>query len=304
MPEPQPDVDYPHLRRVTQVVIAASIAITTLKLAVFAYTNSAAVLSDALESIVNIVAACALLYAIRLANRPPDRDHPYGHGKAEVLTVGVEGWMILLAGILIAYESISRLIRGEPPRNLGLGLWLLGGIGILCAALAAYVHNQGRRFNNVALQADARHLMTDVVSTLGVIMGLGLVHLTNAAWLDPVVALTVVCIIVITSWRLIRESIDGLMDRVDPEDDAAIRNILLRAVEAGEILEFHKVRHRHSGPFHWVDLHVQVPGHLTVRESHELASRIERRIEVALTPGNATIHVEPYENADPHAATD
>ena len=303
MPDPQPHADLHLLRRVAVVGIVGSLVITSLKISIFLYTDSAAVLSDALESVINILAAVILVYSIQLANRPPDHDHPYGHGKAESVTVGIEGWLILMAGLLIGYEAIQRLITGESPRNLDLGIWMLAGVNVLSAALAWYVLHQGRKHSNAALRADGRHLVTDFVSTLAVILGLLLVNVTGYAWLDPGVALCVTAFILFTSGRLLKEAADALMDRVDPADDAIIRDLLDAAVSEGLILSHHKVRHRHSGAFHWVDLHIHVPGRLSVAQGHRIASEVEHRIEQALHPCNVTAHVEPAEKQLPADGT-
>jgi cation diffusion facilitator family transporter len=254
-----------------------------------------AVLSDALESIINVAAAGVMLYSIAHANRPADADHPYGHGKLEFLAVGLEGWLILIAGIVIAVEAIGRLFAGTGPREdtLPLGLILLGGVGVLDALLAGFVWHMGRRFHNDVLRADGRHLMTDVASTAGVLVGLGLVQWSGWHWLDPVVALIMAALIGAASWRLLWHSVQELMDRRDPDDDRLIRDILEQEKTRGVIHGYHKLRHRHAGSFHWVDMHLQVDGQMTVADGHEIASRIEHRIEQALGQANATAHLEP-----------
>lgn len=293
MPEPQPHPDLPQIRRVALHALSAGIVITAIKFGIFFLTNSAAVLSDAFESIINIVAAGFMLYSIWLANRPADRLHPYGHGKIEFMAVGLEGWLILLAGVVIAFEAARRLWRGVQPVQLEAGIILISIVAALTVALAWYVIHAGKRFDSDILRADGRHLMTDAASTLGVLIGLILVRVTGLWWLDPLIAIVLAAAILFTSWRLLWHSIHGLMDKVDPKDDAAIRRILDEEVTAGAIRSYHKVRHRHSGPFHWVDMHLQIDGDLTIREGHALASRIEGRIESELGQANATAHVEP-----------
>ena len=297
MPEPGADPNLSRIKRVALHAIVAGVVITGLKFTVFAFTNSVAVLSDALESIINIVAACVMLYSLWLSSQPADRQHPYGHGKAEFLAVGMEGWLILFAGLLIGIEAVRRFFTRPELTHLTPGLWALAGIGVLGAVLAGYVWLAGRRYECEPLVADGKHLMTDVASTVGVVFGLVLVRLTGWGWLDPVVAVIVAGLCFAISWRLLWKSIHGLMDRIDPEDDKLIRTILDSEKNSGYILGYHKVRHRHSGPFHWVDMHLQVAGDMNVADSHELASRIERRIETALGQANATAHVEPYEPA-------
>jgi len=304
MPEPHPHPEIHRIRRVAHHALIAGVAIMAMKFAVFGLTNSAAVLSDAAESIVNVVAAGFMVFSLWFANRPADKDHPYGHGKIEFMAVGLEGSLILTAGLLIAFEGVRRLLN--PPTlddaRLGLGIWCLAGVALLAAALAAYVWSRGRRYGNAILIADGKHLATDVASTLGGIVGLLLVRTTGYAWIDPVVALVMAAVILVTSWRLLSESVDGLMDRTDPADEGIIRKILDDEVRSGAIRGYHKVRHRHTGSFHWIDMHIQVDPDLSVRQSHDLASRIEHRIESRLKPGNATAHVEPAEPGKPGEA--
>jgi cation diffusion facilitator family transporter len=305
MPEPDADPNEILIQRVALHAILAGVVITALKFTVFWWTNSVAILSDALESIINIVAAGVMGYSLWLSNRPADKKHPYGHGKAEFLAVGMEGWLILFAGLLIAIEAVRRLFTGAEVTNLGSGLWMLLGIGLISTALASYVWLSGRKYDCEPLIADGKHLMTDVVSTVGVLLGLLLVRWTQWWWLDSVVAILVAGLCLFVSWRLLWKSIQGLMDVSDPDDDKTIRAILDDEKRNGQIHGYHKVRHRHNGAFHWVDMHLHVDGSMNVADSHALASRIERRIETKLGRANATAHVEPYDPSrdTPSAAT-
>ncbi len=302
MPEPQPDPHLPAIKRVALHSVMAAGAIMLLKLGVFALTNSAAVLSDALESIINVASASFLLYTIWLSNQPADRKHPYGHGKIEFMAIGLEAWLILIAGIVIAVEAVRRFISPVEVQKPTLGVWLLAGIGVACAAIAAYVWHAGRNYDNAALRAHGKHLMTDLASTVGVLIGLLLVRYTGKTWLDPLFAIVMAALILFASWKLMWQSIHGLMDRIDDKDDSEIRAILDDEVAAGEIMSYHKVRHRHSGSFHWVDMHLQFPAQMTVRDAHAIASRIEGRIEQHLGQANATSHVEPAPTASPDLA--
>lgn len=295
MPEPDADPNEMLIQRVALHAILAGVVITAMKFTVFWWTNSVAILSDALESIINIVAAGVMGYSLWLSNRPADKKHPYGHGKAEFLAVGMEGWLILFAGLLIAIEAVRRLFTGAEVTHLGSGLWMLSGIGLVSAALASYVWLSGRQYQCEPLIADGKHLMADVVSTAGVLIGLILVRWTQWQWLDSVVAILVAGLCMFISWRLLWKSIQGLMDVSDPDDDQTIRAILDDEKRNGRIQGYHKVRHRHNGAFHWIDMHLHVDGTMNVADSHALASRIERRIETRLGRANATAHVEPYD---------
>lgn len=301
MPEPQPSPALPRIRKVAIHALIAGVVIMLLKFGVFWVTDSAAVLADALESIINLVAAIMMIYTLWLSARPVDRDHPYGHGKIEFMAVGLEGWMILLAGLTIGFEGVRRLIY--PPElvmsRLSIGTWMLAGVAILVLALGAYVWHMGKKYDSQVLIADGKHLLTDALSTFGGLTGLILVQLTGNMRLDPIIAIVLAAIILFTSWRLLWQGIHGLMDRTDPEDDAIIRKILDDAVASKRIQGYHKVRHRHTGAFHWVDMHLQLDGDMTVRQSHEIASEIEGQIERQLGQANASAHVEPLHDHPP-----
>jgi cation diffusion facilitator family transporter len=286
-------------QKVAWVALAGGVVIMGLKFGVFALTNSAAVLSDAMESIVNLVAATVAVLSTRYAAQPPDRLHPYGRGRVEFVAVGLEGTMIVLAGALIVVEASRRLAVGAEVRNLDTGSWMLIGIAGLLGLLAAYVYLAGRRLQSPTLIADGKHLLTDVLTTAGIVVGLTLVQLTGKTWLDPVIAIAVAAMILYAGGRLLAESWGGLVDRIDLADDRLIRAVLDDEVAAGRILAYHEVRHRHAGALHWVDLHIQVDGDLTVREAHEIASHVERRIEQQLGRAKAIVHVEPPEDITP-----
>ena len=299
MPDPTPDPVTPRVQRVGAVALGAGIGITGLKLFIYFMTASVAVLSDALESIVNIIAAGTMLYAVWLSDRPADPEHPYGHGRAQTLAVGVEGWLILFAGMVIAVEAVGRLLRPEPVQRLDAAVWWIGGVSVLTLLLGLYVHQRGKALHSEPLQADGRHLLVDAVSTVVVLVGLSLVRVTGWGWLDPALAVTVAVLVIATSWQLLWRTFQNLMDRADPEDDRVIREILDEEIRSRAIHGYHKVRHRHTGRFHWVDLHLQVEPDWSVTQGHETATRIEHRIETALGAANATAHVEPSDEKLP-----
>jgi cation diffusion facilitator family transporter len=298
MPEPTPQPDYPILRRTALTALIAGLCITGVKFAVYFMVGSVAVLGDAFESIVNVVAAGLMLFSLAVANRPADAEHRYGHGKIEFMAVGFEGVLILLAGVVVAFQAAARLVGQQELPRLEVGIVLLGGVSVLTGALAWYVLRAGHRHGNAVLIADGRHLLADFVTTVGVLAAMVLVKWTQWLWLDPAAALVIAASLMRTSWRLLTDAANGLMDRADPADDSAIRAVLDAKVEGGLIHGYHKLRHRHSGAFHWVDVHIQVDGRLTVRKSHELASGIEHEIERTLGQANVTAHVEPPEAAE------
>jgi cation diffusion facilitator family transporter len=288
-----PDPMARRAQRVAWIALVGGLAIMAAKLGVFAITNSAAVLSDALESIVNVLAAAMAAISTWYAAQPPDRLHPYGHGKVEFFAVGFEGVLIVVAGVGIILESVRRLITGGELADLTAGIWGLAVVNVAMAGLAAWVWRSGVKHDSATLVADGKHLATDVVTTLAVVGGLIAVRLTGLQWLDAAMAIAVAVLIFITGGRLMLESWRGLMDQIDLADDAIIRRILREEIAAGQIVSFHKLRHRHTGGYHWVDLHIQMPGEMTVREAHDRASRIEHRIEQSLGRADATAHIEP-----------
>lgn len=303
MPEPTPQPDYPIVRRTAVVALIAGLCITAVKFAVYFVIGSVAVLGDAFESIVNVVAAALMLFSLALANRPADATHRYGHGKIESMAVGFEGALILVAGIVVAIHAVGRLLGLQELPRLEIGIFMLGGVSILTGLLAWYVLRAGRRHRSAVLLADGRHLLADFLTTVAVLAAMFLVKWTGLLWLDPLVALVMAGLLLRTSWRLLADAADGLMDRADPADDKAIRCVLDAKVTDGLIHGYHKLRHRHSGAFHWVDVHLQVDARLTVRKSHDLASTIEHEIEHTLGQANVTAHVEPPEAAvDAHPA--
>ena len=290
--------------RVALVAVLVGVVILALRFIAYGITGSAAVLSDALEAIINIVTASVALFSVRLSSLPADEEHPFGHGKVEFLALGFEGGMIFAAGCSIAYVGVRRLAWPAPPlQNLDIGTGLVAGIGALVAALAAYVYISGRRHHSAVLVADAKHLATDVLTSFGVAVGLLLVKWTGHAWLDPVIALVLAALIFTTSWPLLREAADGLMDHTDTQDRAVVCALLDDEVRRGRIYGYHKVRVRYTGNFHWIDMHLQVDPFLTVRQGHALASDIEYRVEQAVGPATkASAHIEPPEAADPPPA--
>jgi cation diffusion facilitator family transporter len=288
-------------RNVAVGALALSLVLTTVKFWAYAVTGSAAVFSDAVESIVNVLAGGFALYAVVMAHTPPDRDHPYGHGKIEFLSAAFEGGMIFLAGAVVAWRAFAELAAGPEVTEAGRGAVLLAAasVGNLVGGLALLW--VGRRRGSIALEADGKHLLSDVVTTAGVLLALWLVHLTGWKPLDPVCALGVSGYLFWTAYGLIRRASAGLMDEQDTADDRLLRKILeshVRGETPPRICSYHKVRHRHTGRMHWVDFHMQVPGETTTRDAHEMAGAIEGEIERALEEADATAHVEPCEGCD------
>ncbi len=284
---------------VAVIAVVASLLILAMKLAAWWMTQSDAVLSDALESIVNVVASVMTLGAVRLAARPADAEHPYGHGRVEFVSAAVEGGMLVAAGAFIVIHSVSALFTGTVQiAHTEWGLVLVIAAGLLNLALAALMISTGRRCDSAALVADGVHVLSDSITTAAVILGLILIRVTGWWWLDPVIALALGCLLLVMGWRVAKGSVNRLIDRQDDGDIAALTALLTDHLHGGTrtppICSFHKLRCRHDGSMHWIDMHIRVPGAMSVTESHEIASEIESRAIALLGgAGEATAHCEP-----------
>ena len=295
MPNPQPPLAY------IGVSIAAAIATIGLKFGAYALTHSVGLLSDAIEALVNLAAALGALWALIAAARPPDERYPFGQAKAEYFSSGFEGALIIVAAAAIAYAAVERLLH---PASLTVGLAgpLLSGVASAINLGAAVWMLKGARLHrSITLEADAKHLLTDVWTSVGVLAGFALVVITGIQSLDSLVALGVALHIVFTGWQLLQRSASGLLDQaLGPGDEASIKQVLDRY--RSEKVDFHALRTRRSGQRAFVSLHVLVPPTWTVRMAHELANTVERDIIDSLTFASVITHIEP--NDDPRAFTD
>lgn len=280
--------------------VIVSLVLLVVKFVAYYMTDSAAIFSDALESIVNVIASLVAMYSLLLAHQPADAQHPYGHGKVEFLSAGFEGGMILVAAAVIAFRAVEEMIEGPAAHSLGLGLVLVALAGGANGGVGLLLLNAGRRRGSIALVADGKHLLSDAITSAAVLMALLIMWFKPTwTWVDPIAALLVASYISVMALGLLSHSTAGLMDRQDARDDRLLREILdahVAAVREPQICSYHKVRHRHSGRYHWVDFHVMVPATWDIRRGHEVASAIEYEIEQALGEGNATAHVEPCAN--------
>ncbi len=283
------------LTRYAWLSIVTALAVIMLKVAAYWLTGSIGFLSDALESGANIVAAIVTLIALVIASKPPDREHAYGHSKAEYLSSGVEGILILIAAIYIAVQAITRLRNPEPLEQVRLGLLVSAVAALANFVVARILLNAGKQHRSAALTASAHHLLTDVWTSVGVIVGVALVGLTGLQWLDPVIALIVAIQIIFTGSKLVRESANGLMDAALPDEEVSqVKAILDRHLEAG--VAYHALRTRQAGAQRFVSVHIQVPGNWSVQKGHELLEAIELDMNDALAPINVTTHLEPVED--------
>lgn len=285
----------PHLFRLLYLSIAAALATIALKTAAFLLTGSVALFSDAAESLVNLVAALAALGLLYLASRPADDDHAHGHAKAEYFSAGLEGGMILIAALVIAVSAIERLLSPSQLSDVAVGLVVAGVSALINLAVGLALVRSGRRHHSIVIEADGRHLLTDVFTSVGVIVGVALVALTGIAVLDPIVALLVAGNIVVTGIGLVRRSVDGLMDRsLSPEEFEEIEAVLERHREGG--VQFHALRTRRSGSRSFVSLHVLVPGAWSVQLGHDFAEELEEQLRRCLYGATIITHLEPLED--------
>jgi len=288
------------LMRYAWLSIATAVATILLKGVAWWITGSVGLLSDALESFVNLAGALMALAMLSLAAQPADDNHAYGHGKAEYFSSAFEGFLIAVAAALIAWQAIGRLLAPQPLEAVGVGLVVSVVASLLNFATARTLMGVGRKFRSITLEADAQHLMTDVITSVGVIVGVGLVWATGWLWLDPVIALAVAVNILWTGWHLMRRSTAGLMDVALPDGELqAISAVLDRYREQG--LEFHALRTRQAGTRAFVSLHVLVPGVWTVQQGHDWSERIEADIRSAVPHAHVTTHLEPQEDPLSHA---
>ncbi|WP_272700391.1 cation diffusion facilitator family transporter [Desulfovibrio sp. Fe33] len=276
--------------------IVASILTLVLKFGAWGMTGSVGLLSDATESLVNLTAGVLALTAITIALRPADADHAYGHGKAEYFSSGIEGVLIIVAAIGIAYAAVMRFLSPQPLNNLGIGLLLAFVSSLINFLTARIMLRAAKRFDSITLEADARHLLTDVWTSVGLVAGLAVI-IVMPEWklLDPIIAIIMAVNIVFTGVGLLKRSVGGLMDDALPDGEL---QLIANAIHSytGDDATFHGLRTRKSGPRRFIDFHLVVPGSMTVHDSHELCELIEELIHSKLPRAEVTIHVEPLES--------
>ena len=283
------------LTRFAWISIAAALVTMGLKTAAFFETGSVGLLSDAIESLVNLFGGLMALAMLTVAARPPDEDHAYGHGKAEYFSSGVEGTLISIAALSIGVTAVGRLITPRTLEAIGLGLAISVVASLVNLGVAVVLLRAARKHDSITLEANARHLLTDVWTSAGVVAGVGAVALTHWQWLDPVVALVVAANIIWTGVRIVRRSISGLMDIAIPaEDVAAIQKVF--DVFRKEGVQFHALITRQAGAQKFVSVHVLVSDDWTVKRGHELLDRIEAEIRRAVMNTVVFTHLEPRDD--------
>ncbi|MDO8187789.1 cation diffusion facilitator family transporter [Conexibacter sp. JD483] len=290
------------LTRLIALSIAAAILTIGLKTTAWLLTGSVGLLSDAAESVVNLVAALVAFVVVRYSTRPPDEEHAYGHEKADYLSAGIEGALILLAAVTIGWTAIDRLLNPEPIESVGIGVAVSVGASLINLSVGLILINAGRELKSIVLEADGRHLMTDVWTSAGVLIAVVAVALTGWETLDPLIAIAVAANIVFMGVKLMCRSTDGLLDRALPDDELeAVTGVLARFT--GDDVQFHALRTRRAGSRAFVSTHLLVPGDWSVQRGHDLAEQVEHALREAL--GNATVftHLEPLEDPAAYADT-
>lgn len=293
-----------HLTRYAYLSIGAAILTIGLKAGAYLLTGSVGLLSDALESIVNLVAAIVALIALLVAVRPPDDIHNYGHDKAEYFSSGVEGALILVAALSIAYAALERLFNPQPLEQVGLGVV----ISIIASAVnwgvARVLFKAGHEHQSITLEADAHHLMTDVWTSVGVVIGVALVGITGLLWLDAAIALLVALNIILSGIRLVQRSALGLMDSALPSEQVASISTILDGYCLQHRIQYHALRTRQAGARKFVTVHILVPQDWTVKRGHDFVERIEGDIRQQLGQDNVNVstHLEPL--GDPASEAD
>jgi cation diffusion facilitator family transporter len=272
--------------------ILIALLVLGLKVVAWRITGSVALYSDALESVVNVVTAVLAWIAVRISHRPADKEHPFGHYKAEYFSAVVEGVLIILAALLIFNEAISALYRPHNIETPALGMAINTSAAVINGLWAWVLISAGRRSRSPALLADGRHILVDVVTSAGVLIGLVLVLVTGWQFIDSLVAIGVGINVLWEGWKVISTSVDGLMDSAVDDDEAArIRKTILE--NAGGALEVHDIKTRGAGHASFIEFHLVVDGAMSVADSHAICNRIETALEMEITGARVTIHVEP-----------
>lgn len=283
--------------------LLASVLMLFGKLSAYFLTGSTAIMSDALESIVHIFATSFAAFGLWFAGRPADTDHPYGHGKILLFSVGLEGILVSLAAVLIVLKAFEQLFYSVVIQDLGWGLLIIFGLAVFNLCLGAYLVKIGRRNNQPALIANGQHVLSDMWTSFAVVIGVFVVWVTGIDWLDAVVGLMAAMVIIYTGFSLILQAFNQAMDQASSGDSHEIVNVLESAVREGLIISYHQLRHRAVNNRRWVEVHLLMPGALNITEAHKTATEIEARIENVFDRCKVivTTHVEPEDHDSVHA---
>lgn len=289
----EPAAQHRILVRLMLLSVAAAVLTIALKVAAAAVTGSVGFLSDAMESMVNLVAALVGLWAVRLAAQPPDLSHHFGHGKAEYLSAAVEGGLIFVAATAIVWTSVRRILDPVPIEQPGIGLALSTLAAVVNLVVGVVLVRAGRRWRSIAVEADGRHLLTDVITSVGVLVGIGLVAIFDWHILDPIVALVVGANILVTGYSLLGRSVTGLLDASIAEDQMKRVEQVLDEFRRRQPVDFHALRSRESGRQQFIYMHLLVPDDWTVKRGHDVADELSAAIDAELPGAHSFVHIEP-----------
>lgn len=288
---------YEEQKRVMNLSLAVAVVLLGAKITAAAVTGSSAVYSDAAESVVHLLAVAFAVWALRLAHKPADETHHFGHDKVSYLSSGFEGAMISAAALLIIYEAVRQCIFGVSIENIAFGVIMTAAAAVVNLVLGLALIRVGKRRQSPLIRANGLHVLTDVWSSVAVLIALGLIVMTGWKWWDPIAAVLASLNIMRTGFKLIRESLGGLLDETDVEAEKNIRTLLDREC-AARGMSFHNFRHRHSGRVHWVEFHLVCDDALTVGQAHDLATEVEASVAALLSPdGRVISHLEPKSTA-------
>jgi cation diffusion facilitator family transporter len=283
-------------KKAAYISLFVGMGMFVVKVGAYLITGSIAIFSDAAESVVHIAATSMALYSIVLSAKPADESHPYGHGNVEYFSAGFEGFLIVLAAGVIIYQAVNELIAGPELQSLSIGVLFIGVAGLVNIALGYYLVRTGKRTNSLTLRADGKHVLTDAVTSIGVIIGIVLVILTDYTFFDPIVAILVALNIVFTGYRLVRESIGGLMLEVDPALLQKLSDLLI-LIKKEYWIDLHELRYWKSGDRTFIDFHLILPYYFTIEQSHKEEKRIEAELEKEFSNSQIKIHFD-YCNYD------
>jgi len=291
-------LDHSPVRTALFISLTASCVSLALKVAAYLTTDSTAALSDAAESVVHLFAVIFVVYGYYLSRKPADDDHHYGHERVEFFSIGAEGAIIVIAGITIIYNAIESAILGVEIANIGRGMILMGAAALVNLAVGSYVIRVGRRENSMITVSNGKHTLTDVWTSGGVLLALGLIELTGWLFIDIAVSLFIAGYIIREAYTLLRYSVRGLMDTRNPDVDKALKEVLQQEASA-QVKGWHHLRHRTSGGTTWVELHLVFEDDISLKAAHDHTTRLERKLIDALkTDAVVTIHLEPDESHD------
>jgi cation diffusion facilitator family transporter len=285
--------------RAAAVSIASNSVLIALKLVAGAVTGSVAIVTEAIHSAIDLLASVVAFFSLRRAEAPPDRRHHYGHEKFENAAAGIEGMLILVGSGIIVYAAVRQLVVGHELERLGFGIAVVGFAAVANLVISAWLYGRARRYESPALEADAAHLRTDAYTSIGVVVGLGLVEATGATWLDPAIALAIAVVIILTGFRLLSRAWRELVDESLPEDELAAVDAAVRSFGDRGVAGYHALRTRRAGPRRYVDLHVQFRSGTTLEAAHDTAHALQDAIRARLNDADVLIHLEPEDRVRP-----